>query len=307
MTFVRRRLAPFFAAWLVASSVIGCGASTPSPTSNAVTDASLPGFGPSEPGAGEGGALVSNVSGRFLDASGAPPAVGFGASVCGPVCYLSQTDASGAFSVHIGSSIDLPQFSALPHGRPYVAGFYFALPLVASGPSIDLGDLRIISMPHDGAPIDLTGASAQTLTSGPATLHVDAGVTTKLEFDDFAAGAAGAEFRAVAVDPAVMGRFVPADASELVALGPFESYALAATGAVVPSRVTLDNLAHLAPGTRVEFLALGTYLHPEWIAPAVFTRVATGSVSSDDASIEPDPGAGVLYLTWIAVRPIATE
>lgn len=297
--------------WFVltfASLAVACGNAAPVAASKSdVADAALPGFGSPDPGAVDGGVLVTDVSGRFLDESGTPPAAGFGASVCGPVCYLSQTVADGTFTVHIGSSIDLPEFSALPHGRPYVAGFYFALPTVASAPAIDLGDLRIISMPHDGAPIDLTGASPQTLTSGPATLSVDAGITTKLEFEDSAAGTAGSEFRAVAVDPTIMGRFAPADASVLVALGPFESYGLDPAGAVVPSRVTLDNMVHLAPGTRVEFLALGTYLHPEWIAPAVFTRVATGSVSADGAAIEPDPGSGLLYLTWVAVRPIATE
>ena len=76
---------------------------------------------------------------------------------------------------------------------------------------------------------------------------------------------------------------------------------------MIPSRVTVDNVPKLSAGTRVEFLALGTYLHPEWIAPAAFTRVATGSVSSDGMAIEPDAGSGLLYLTWVAVRPIATE
>ncbi len=295
----------FLLAPALASFSVACNTTSPTASKPDVADAALPGFGAPDPGGVEGGVLVNDVTGRFLDESGTPPEAGFAASVCGPVCYLSQTGADGTFSVHVGSNIDLPQFSALPHGRPYVAGFYFALPTDASGPAIDLGDLRIISMPHDGASIDLTGESAQTLTSGPATLHVAAGVTTKLEFDDFAAGAAGAEFRAVAVDPAVMGRFVPADASELVALGPFESYALDSKGAVIPSRVTFDNVPKLPAGTRVEFLALGTYLHPEWIAPAAFTRVATGSVSADGTAIEPDAGAGVLYLTWLAVRPSA--
>jgi len=297
----------FAEALTVATLACACAskAARPAPPS----DTTIPGFG-DDAGAqsADAGHFVSTVQGRFLDQAGAPPASGFGVSVCGPVCYLSQTVQDGSFSVPIGSAIDPVAFSVLPHGRPYLAGFYFALPDDPTGASVDLGDLRLVTMPHDGAPMDLTGAAPQTLESGPARLTIDAGRTTQLEFDDISAGAAGSEFRAAGVDVSIMGDFVPADASMVVALGPFESYEVDTNGRTVTAELSFANDAELAPGPAVAYIALGTYLHPEWIPPARFTKVATGHVTSDDKRIELDSGdsGGFLYLTWVAIRPTSS-
>lgn len=254
-------------------------------------------------GGGPAPVLLEDVSGRFVDPNGDPPPEGFGASVCGPVCYISQTDATGDFTVSIGDVVDLAAYSTLPHGRPLIAGFYFALPEDAPGPHIALGDLPLIPMPEDGPSITLTGGAAQTLTSGPATLLVDAGVKTLLEFDDVAAGDSGKKFRAVQVDPSIMGRYVPAGMSAVFALGPFESSETSG-GTPVLTRLRFDNTADLPAGTRVEYLALGTYLHPDWIPPGHFSKVATGAVSADGKSLALDDGQGFQYLTWVAVRTV---
>ncbi|HVW25604.1 MAG TPA: hypothetical protein VHC69_09550 [Polyangiaceae bacterium] len=283
------------------AATLACGCNSKAARTSPTASAEPPGFD-SDAGTPSGGHFVSSVTGRFLDETGKPPDDGFGVSVCGPVCYLSETAQRGAFSVPIASAIDLAAFSVLPHGRPYVAGFYFALPEDANDAAIDVGDLRLVAMPHDGAPMDLDGAAPQVLESGPARLAIDAGTKTMLEFDDVSAGAAGSEFRAVSVDVSLMGNFVPADASMLVALGPFESYEVDANGHTVATQLSFANEAKLDAGAAVEFLALGTYLHPEWIAPARFAPVATGHVTSDGTRIELDAGSGFLYLTWVAIR-----
>jgi hypothetical protein len=58
----------------------------------------------------------------------------------------------------------------------------------------------------------------------------------------------------------------------------------------------------LAAAAPVEILALGSYTFPDWITPAAFEVVATGSVSSDGTRIEMDAGEGVPHLTWLAIR-----
>ncbi|HVU02608.1 MAG TPA: hypothetical protein VHE30_12690 [Polyangiaceae bacterium] len=258
-------------------------------------------------GAGAGDAstdvFVEDVSGRFLDQDGLPPPEGFGASVCGPVCYISQTTADGSFVVPIGSPIPLSDYSALPHGRPLVAGFYFSLPEDQKGPHLALGDLPLVNLPAAGAPIDLAGTAPQSLKSGPATLIIPAGTETKLEFDDIAAGDQGSQFRAVLVEPSRFGSWVPAGSVAAFALGPFESYQAAADGTTVPTRLAFDNTAKLSPGTSVDVLALGTYLHPSWIPPGRFAKVASAVVASDGKTVELSPGDGLLYLTWAALVP----
>jgi hypothetical protein len=300
------RIRPRFAGALTVA-VLACACSSPTKPSEPAGDTEPPGFGSDTgtPGA-EAGRFVAAVTGRFLDETGTPPDPGFGVSVCGPVCYLGETSSDGTFSVTVGSALDLPAFSVLPHGRPYVAGFYFALPVDASGRSIDVGDLHLVTMPHDGPSIDRIGGDLQTLESGPARLTIERGRRTTLEFDDVSAGAAGSEFRATRVDAALLGDYVPADAVMVVALGPFESYEVDASGRTVPAQLDFANDAGLPAGTAVELLALGSYLHPEWIPPARFTQVATGHVTMDGERIAVDDG-GFLYLTWVAIRPARAE
>jgi hypothetical protein len=250
---------------------------------------------------------IGEVIGRVEDSTGAPPEEGFGVSVCGPVCYVSNTEADGSFTVSIGQYIVPEEYSALPHGRPLIAGYYFGLQPDETGPTVDVGTIQVIEMPEDGVPIDLDGNAEQSLTSDAVTLEIPAGVTTHLEFDDFAAGDLGSQFRARPVEVTGVGGFVPGDLTVLYALGPFESYFEDANGDPVDARLVFDNTTALAAGTAVEFLALGSYLYPDWVAPARFEVVGQGHVTSDGARIELEAGQGFTYLTWVGIRPASGQ
>jgi hypothetical protein len=157
-----------------------------------------------------------------------------------------------------------------------------------------------------GVPIDLDGNADQSLTSNAVTLEIPAGTTTRLEFDDFAAGDLGSQFRARSVEATGVGGFVPDDLTVLYALGPFEAFFENGNGDQVDARLAFDNTTALAAGTAVEFLALGSYLYPDWVAPARFEIVAQGHVTSDGTRIELEAGQGFTYLTWVGIRPASS-
>jgi hypothetical protein len=115
-----------------------------------------------------------------------------------------------------------------------------------------------------------------------------------------------ARFRALTIPAAFRDEFIDPTlgAVALYTFTPFE-VAFVDDATLDPKLATLSaaNTEGLAAGSAVEWLALGTYLFPGWLAPAEFQVVATGTVSSDGSRVEMDPGQGVPYLTWLAVRP----
>lgn len=256
---------------------------------------------------GPGSVCVMEVKGRTIDASGAPLGK-ISTSVCGSICWYGESDASGAFTVSIGEKLVPDAFSTLPHGRPGRTSFYFALPPV-TGPSVEVGDLTLLDLPATGPGLvvwsDKQGAPSQTVTQGELTLEVSAGTQVKLDVEDVALDAAGKQFRALAVPADQRALFAPASLglAALWALTPFEAAIIdQATGEPALARVSADNGAGLPAGAAVEWLALGSYLFLDWVAPARFEVVATGKVSADGKRIEMDAGQGVRYLTWLGVR-----
>jgi len=91
----------------------------------------------------------------------------------------------------------------------------------------------------------------------------------------------------------------------LYALEPFESSyeTPGANAKQAMVRLSFANTAKLAAGSAVDVLALGTYIYPDWIPPASFTKVASAHVSMDGKTIAMDTGEGVPYLTWFAIKP----
>ncbi|MCK6534800.1 MAG: hypothetical protein L6Q84_17650 [Polyangiaceae bacterium] len=257
--------------------------------------------------AGPGSVCVQQVTGRTVDASGQALAK-LSTSVCGSVCWFGESDATGAFSVSIGERIVPSQFSVLTHGRPSHTSFYFPLP-ESPAPSVDMGELTLLALPPSGPELvvwsDKQGAPAQTVTSGGLTLELTAGTQIKLDVEDVALGNAGKQFRVTPIPAALQARFAPPALGLLAlwALGPFEAaIILEAGGASALARISSADVLGLAPGTPVEWLALGSYLFSDWVAPATFGVVATGQVSPDGLRIEMNAGEGTRYLTWIGVR-----
>ncbi len=254
-----------------------------------------------------GASCLLEVKGRNVDAAGAPIAK-LSTSVCGPVCFYGESDATGAFTVPVGVHLLPKQYATQPHGRPTRTSFYFALP-PNPGPSVDLGDLLSLDLPPSGPPLvvrsDKAGSPAQTATSGDLTLDVPTGVQVKLDVEDIALGDTGRMFRALRVPAGNHAAFVDASLglSLLWALTPFDATIVdEAQAQPALARLSAENAAALPAGAAVEWLALGSYLLSDLSTPAVFDVVATGTVTADGMRIEMDPGQGVRYLTWLGVR-----
>lgn len=254
-----------------------------------------------------GAVCIETVSGRLIDEDGTPMGADVLMSACGPQqCSPGSTDRSGNFSIPVRLHLPPGDYSVLPHARLHHAGFYFRLPPDSPGPAIDMGDLRTIRMDAGGdlLEVDRSGAPAQSVTSGEVTLEVPDGVYVRVDVESNLAGEEGHRFQAVRIDTAIQDEYVAPEVGvvALYAFEPFEAQFETPEGDPVEVRVSFDNTEGLAPNSVVEVLALGTYLYPEWLAPAVFEPVASGHVTADGERIELEPGQGVRYLTWLGVR-----
>lgn len=256
----------------------------------------------------QGSTCVLEARGRVIDGSGAPRPK-LRTSVCGPVCYFGETGDDGRFVVTMGDYIPPSEYSALPHGRPHLTSFYYALPAAAQG-SVDLGDLLVLSLPTSGPALivkqDGAGAPAQTVTSGDVTLEVAEGVAVRIDVEDVILDAEGRMFRSLSIPAQHRDTFAdPALGIVLLyALTPFEAtFQDAATAALSSARLSFANSANFAPNAAIEVLALGSYLYADWVKPGSFEPVATAKVSADGTRIDLDVGAGLPYLTWVGLRP----
>ena len=253
---------------------------------------------------------ILRIDGRAIDENGAPIAPHTLASACGPEqCAPGYTASDGAFAIPVGVHLDPSLYSVQLHVRPDRTAFYFALPKSAPGPVVDMGVLRVLRMPPHGPLLDVnpSGAAAQTLASGDVTLDVPDGVYVRLDVESNLAGDHGREFRALTIASNFIDEFADGVGGirALYALEPFESSFEYPGAHPMPALVRLSfvNTASIAAGAAVDVLALGTYVYPEWVAPAALEKVASAHVSADGSSIELDPGEGLPHLTWIALRP----
>ena len=214
---------------------------------------------------------------------------------------------SGAFEVDVKAHIDLSAYFLLVHARPEKAGFYYKLPTDAPDTLVDAGSRLVLTLPASGSELSVSGsgAPAQSATSGDVTLDVPDGVDVKLDVEDVTAGPIGAEFRVLTVPDDERDTFVDPSLNVLAlyAVAPFEATFLE-KGSKTPAKasLTFTNTTGLAADTPVELLTMGSYYVDQNLAPGAFGPAATGHVSSDGASITLDPGEGVTYLTWFALR-----
>lgn len=243
---------------------------------------------------------LASVSGRLVDDDGGPIG-GVVASVCGPVCFYGETGADGRFTVDVNAVLTPADYSVLAHARPLRASFYFRLPALTADGTVDVGDLPVLALP-DGPPLALDG-TAQTVTSGEVTLSVPDGVTVKLDPEDLAGGDDGKKLRVLRLDRSRYATFGIDDAYFAVyAFAPFEAWFRAADKSETTARVSFAPGGDLTPGAAIEVAALGSYLFPEWIAPAQLGPAASAAVAADGRTVELDAGQGLPYLTWVALR-----
>jgi hypothetical protein len=254
------------------------------------------------------------IRGRAIDESGTPIEKEKLVSACGTVqCNPGLTDDSGRFKIPVKVRIVPGEFSVQVHRRVDFTAFYFALPATAPGPVIELGDIRSFPMPATGPElaVDRAGVPAQSVTSGDVTLDVPGGIYVRLDIESNLADTEnpgkGRSFRALKIPKANLGEFV-ASSLGVAALYAFEPFECTFENGGVPDvpvnvRLSFANSENIPAGTAIDLLALGTYIYPTWIPPAVFTKVAAGHVSADGTRIELDPGEGLPYLTWVALKP----
>jgi hypothetical protein len=207
----------------------------------------------------------------------------------------------------------MSEFSVQAHGSPIRSTFYHRLPEPVSPGDQELGDLRLMTLPSDGAllltKLDLDGAAPpeQRVQSAGLALDVAAGTLVRLSVADALADDEGRRFRAKELDPVQISEFAPELAGGRVfALGPFEAALIEADEANAPAVVRIENSSGWEPGSAIRVLALGTYLDPDWLKPASFDDVGVARVSEDGASVVFDAsesGTGLRYLTWIAFVP----
>lgn len=293
--------------WLVAGWILmlACGAREPAPAGSGGAGGSAGSAPCSEGDPSPEARCIEAVSGTAALSDGSPVAAAL-VSVCGPVCFYGETNDAGAFDVPVDVRLRPALYSVFVHGRPSHTNFYRRLPLDAEG-VVDVGELLLLELPAAGPALvvksDKLGAPAQTVVSSGVTLDVPEGVLVKLDVEDITLGELGKQFRALQVPVSEQDAFAdPALGFELlVAFAPFEAAFQGEGGA--PSKVRLNIASSgLAAGTKVQWLALGSYLFPDWVEPATFDVVASGAVSADGARIEMDPGEGIEYLTWVGVR-----
>lgn len=258
---------------------------------------------PAEPGT----ECIETVSGRLVGESGDPVEADLLVSACGPLqCNPGRTDTEGRFTIPVNLNLVRSDYSVLGHGRPEKAAFYFVLPEGQPGPDLEVGDLPHLSMPADGPSIEIDrdGAPAQSVTSGDVTLDIADGVFVRLDVESNLAADEGMKFRALKVPDALLDRFADPALGLQVLYGfePFETEFEFPSGEQTEARLEFANTTGFAADSTVEILALGSYLHPEWVTPAAFEVIATGTVSSDGTTITMDSGGGVRYLTWVGLR-----
>ena len=176
-----------------------------------------------------GAVCILHVNGRAIDQDGAPVADDTAISVCGPTaCNGGQTNRTGYFRAEVGQQPIIPSIYAVQvHLRPDYAAFYFELPKDAPGPFIEMGNVRVLSMPASGPTIaiDRAGAAAQSLTSGDVTLDVAASTYVRLDVESNLAAGLGKQFRALRVPDAFLREYAAASTgiSVLYAMEPFET------------------------------------------------------------------------------------
>lgn len=231
---------------------------------------------------------VDSVTADIVDLDGNAFA-GEGTQLCGlDICLFGDTDGSGHVSIPANKEMDTPAFK---WGNGYTAA-RLALRLPEAGDTV-FQKLIALRLPQAGVAM----VPGTTLTSGDLSLTVDAeGV---IEVDEINFPEADQQlFRSSTVPADRVGDVVdPALGLEMLfAAGPFETLFCPA------AKVSVPNSEGWAAGTAVELWLQGVDTLQHWAPYAGWTKVSTGAVSADGATIETTDGEGLPSLGVFGIK-----
>lgn len=260
----------------------------------------------------DGAICLGKVVGSVIDDQG-DPVPDLPVTVCGAHCSRATTDAEGDFSVLVERFVRVAEYSVQAHGSPTASTFYHPIPTDQKDGDYDAGTLKVITLPDDGqlliTKLQLEGeiSPEQTVTSGGVGMSIGEGTVVRLSVVDANEGDEGRRFRAQELSEDEASEFAPElTGARVFALGPFEAEMIGESESRPEVSFKVQNTEGWAAESEVEVLALGTYLAVDWLTPAAFEPIGTGVVSADGMTIDlpaDAPGAGLRYLTWIALSP----
>ena len=252
---------------------------------------------------------LQTVSGRIVDVQQQPVA-GQQVTVCGPICFIGETQADGAFTISIDRFVLANEYSVQPHGRPSRSSYYFQFPDDFQGGDYDAGNLVAFELAEGEALItwrDDPSGPSQSVQSAGFRLEVPEGVQVRPDIGDLLLGEQGQKFAALELSEVDAVKFDPFLEGKLTfALAPFETRFSSVEDAQQGARVgfSIENIENWPAESAVDVFALGTYLDAAWLTPAKFELIGQALVSSDEKTIvfTPDPEQpGLQHLTWVAL------
>jgi hypothetical protein len=256
------------------------------------------------PDAGPAGATcVLEAKGAVEDLSG-KPLDKLVMTFCGGQCYGTQSDATGAYSIPIGTFLPTEDYAMHADGRPDHAVDYFRLS--ANEPSVISLTMRLPALPPSDVQLPADGAPASSVTAGDLTLLVPDGTMFDLDIEDFGT-TTGRTLRVASVPLAnAPGYATDAKVDAIYAIAPSGATARpdvdGGEQSTVKMGVSLKNSAGLPASAAVDFMVLGDDYASTPPNVGLLAVAASGHVSADARTIDTDPGEGITELTWLAVR-----
>jgi hypothetical protein len=244
---------------------------------------------------------ILEATGTVEDLSGAPLDM-LVMTFCGGECFGTQSDATGAYSIPIGTFIPTADYAMHADGRPDHAVDY--LRLSANEPPVVNVTMKLPLLPPSTVQLPPDGSPASSVTVGDLTLLIPDATTFDLDIEDYGT-TAGRTLRVASVPLASAPAYATAaNVDAIYALAPSGAFSRPGTGtqAVVKMGVSLKNSAGLPASSPVDFLVLGDDYSSTPPNVGILAVAASGHVSADGMTIQTDPGEGISELTWLAVR-----
>jgi hypothetical protein len=244
---------------------------------------------------------ILEAKGTVEDLSGAPLDM-LVMTFCGSECYGTQSNATGAYSIPIGTFLPTADYAMHADGRPDHAVDY--LRLTANEPSVVNVTMKLPLLPPSTVQLPPDGSPASSVTVRDLTLLIPDATTFDLDIEDYGT-TAGRTLRVASVPLASAPAYATAaNVDAIYALAPSGAFSRPGTGtqAVVKMGVSLKNSAGLPASSPVDFLVLGDDYSSTPPTVGILAVAASGHVSADGTTIQTDPGEGISELTWLAVR-----